>query len=412
MITFFQAYDWLHQFDESHLSVCSKRLVKRMKDDVAAFQFREAWNTLDTLRQLSQKLPDEVEAAEIYIECAWAAYRMSNREHAVGMLEEGLEDFHLPDHEYGMVLWMLGYLYWLLPSRHKDGLVSWQRSLNTIDRLARDCTLESGKSKWYQERWNEMKAALYEAITNDGVVLPPTGSAATSTTQSVAPSPAPQPPPPPPPSPPSPAPVTSSAAASAAPPAAALALSAPPPPPSGPPVPPAAGGRAATEPIAPTNFSFIRLFMISEEIPAGGFGPTGFDPYPNGEVLVDRVWINDRPYRIFSLRGGKIINVPMTGKHHNFMTLKVIGDSMNLEGIQDGDYILLRIQSDAYHNDIVAAEIVSEDNQAILKRFLRRDGKIVLQPRSTNPVHQEREFDRLNEGFSIRGVALAVFKPY
>jgi repressor LexA len=73
-------------------------------------------------------------------------------------------------------------------------------------------------------------------------------------------------------------------------------------------------------------------------------------------------------------------------------TLRIKGDSMIGIGVLDGDIVVIRQQSDARDNDIVAAII---DNEATLKRYIRKSDRIIL--RAENPsyddivVHSDRE---------------------
>lgn len=57
--------------------------------------------------------------------------------------------------------------------------------------------------------------------------------------------------------------------------------------------------------------------------------------------------------------------------------LKVRGQSMINAGILDGDYIVVKEQSDAHDGQIVVALI---DDSATVKRFYREDGRVRLQP--------------------------------
>lgn len=59
--------------------------------------------------------------------------------------------------------------------------------------------------------------------------------------------------------------------------------------------------------------------------------------------------------------------------------LKVRGDSMIDAGILDGDYVVVRHQSDAQTGDIVIA-LVGEEDGATCKRFERRGGNVWLVP--------------------------------
>jgi repressor LexA len=66
-----------------------------------------------------------------------------------------------------------------------------------------------------------------------------------------------------------------------------------------------------------------------------------------------------------------------TGDGQVFM-LKVRGDSMIGKGILDGDFLVVRQQSEAEKGDVVVAGIPGEE--ATVKTFSKRNGKIVLTP--------------------------------
>ncbi len=77
-----------------------------------------------------------------------------------------------------------------------------------------------------------------------------------------------------------------------------------------------------------------------------------------------------------------------TGTGSVFM-LRVRGDSMIEAGILDGDYVVVRQQPDADNGDVVVAGI--PDDEATVKTFARRRGKVVLTP--ANPSMEPMEFD-------------------
>ncbi|HBQ26742.1 MAG TPA: repressor LexA [Syntrophomonas sp.] len=66
-----------------------------------------------------------------------------------------------------------------------------------------------------------------------------------------------------------------------------------------------------------------------------------------------------------------------TGNHY---ILRVKGDSMIEAGIMDGDFLIVRQQSDATNGEIVVAII---DDEATVKRFYRKDGYIELRPENS-----------------------------
>ena len=77
-----------------------------------------------------------------------------------------------------------------------------------------------------------------------------------------------------------------------------------------------------------------------------------------------------------------------TGDGELFM-LRVRGESMIDVGIFDGDFVVVRTQRAAENGEIVVAGIPGEE--ATVKTFLRRRGKIVLQP--ANPTMDELVYE-------------------
>jgi repressor LexA len=70
------------------------------------------------------------------------------------------------------------------------------------------------------------------------------------------------------------------------------------------------------------------------------------------------------------------------------MALKVVGDSMIDAAIADGDWVVVRRESDVENGDIVAATIESDtsaDREATVKTFKKTDGHVWLIPH--NPAY-------------------------
>jgi repressor LexA len=78
----------------------------------------------------------------------------------------------------------------------------------------------------------------------------------------------------------------------------------------------------------------------------------------------------------------------LTGDGQLFM-LRVRGDSMIDAGIFDQDYVVVRQQDTADNGDVVVAGIPGEE--ATVKTFLRKRGKIVLRP--ANEALEDMVFD-------------------
>jgi repressor LexA len=99
------------------------------------------------------------------------------------------------------------------------------------------------------------------------------------------------------------------------------------------------------------------------------------------------------------------IEVPasMVGPGENFV-LRVRGDSMIGDGILDGDYVVVRKQATADNGQTVVALI---DNEATVKRFYRKAGRIELHP--ANPAMAPIVVAG-DESLRIEGVVVGVIR--
>jgi len=87
-----------------------------------------------------------------------------------------------------------------------------------------------------------------------------------------------------------------------------------------------------------------------------------------------------------------------------YFMLRAIGDSMNQVGIEDRELVLVEQQPTAQDRNIVVAIV---DGEATIKEFHRQLTKIVLHPRSSNPIHQPIV---LTQDFRIAGIVKHVIK--
>jgi repressor LexA len=93
----------------------------------------------------------------------------------------------------------------------------------------------------------------------------------------------------------------------------------------------------------------------------------------------------------------------LTGEGDLFM-LRVRGDSMIDAGILDGDFVVARAQTTADKGDIVVAGIPGDE--ATVKGFSRRGGRIVLQP--ANETFEPMSFPA--DDVSIYGKVVTVMR--
>jgi repressor LexA len=102
------------------------------------------------------------------------------------------------------------------------------------------------------------------------------------------------------------------------------------------------------------------------------------------------------------------ISVPagMISGRGDHYALEVKGDSMIDIGINDGDVVIIRETSVADNGDIVVALI--EDQEATLKRFLRRGQTIVLE--AANPAYEPRVLPA--EMVRVQGRLVGLIRSY
>lgn len=97
------------------------------------------------------------------------------------------------------------------------------------------------------------------------------------------------------------------------------------------------------------------------------------------------------------------------GKAQDYFFLRAVGDSMNKANISgktidNGDFVLVKKQSVANPGSRVVALIGDE---ATIKKMLKEDGYVRLEPESTNPDNKPII---LFDGFSVQGVVVDVIK--
>ena len=134
--------------------------------------------------------------------------------------------------------------------------------------------------------------------------------------------------------------------------------------------------------------------VVSPDSPADKRGYRGGASADDVDAAYDETGINDqRPEASYVPVLGQIAaGIPITAEESvedvfplpkqivgegQLFLLKVVGDSMIDAAICDGDWVVVRQQPTADNGDIVAAML---DNEATVKTFKRKDGKVWLLP--------------------------------
>jgi SOS regulatory protein LexA len=112
---------------------------------------------------------------------------------------------------------------------------------------------------------------------------------------------------------------------------------------------------------------------------------------------------------IEAIQERETIAVPISKLHgsNSIYALRVIGNSMIDENINDGDVILVKQQEFAENGQKVVALI--DNYEATLKKYYREKGRVCLQPANKNI---EPIILRKGQDFTIQGVVLDVIKAF
>jgi len=86
---------------------------------------------------------------------------------------------------------------------------------------------------------------------------------------------------------------------------------------------------------------------------------------------------------------------------NRYFLLRAIGDSMNRAGINTGDLMLIKQQSNAENGDRIVALI---DDEATVKEYQHKGNMVALMPRSDNNIHKPII---LENNFLIQGIVVA-----
>jgi repressor LexA len=93
------------------------------------------------------------------------------------------------------------------------------------------------------------------------------------------------------------------------------------------------------------------------------------------------------------------------GNPKDYFYLRIRGDSMNQARIYQNDLVLIALQIDVENNDI--AVVLINDEEATIKRIIKTNDLIILQPESNNPDHKPTVVTK-DMNFNIVGKVVAV----
>lgn len=141
---------------------------------------------------------------------------------------------------------------------------------------------------------------------------------------------------------------------------------------------------------------------FKEELPKGGYIPNEIKRLP----ILGVVRAGEPLYAEQNIIGYFSIDAKLVPSGDYFY-LKVIGDSMNLSHILDGQLILIRRQEEVENGEMALVLVHGED--ATIKKFYRTDNMVTLMPHSSNPEYQPRVIDLKQVSVKVIGKVSGTF---
>lgn len=362
-----QTLPWLRaDLSRDMLQKPHAQLVEMMWNAKKQNRASEVWDLINELEELANRTGETREKGQILLNCAKVAADLENLKSSLTYFQGAEGKYKGFSHQHAVVKWMMGCVHWAMKA-NVDAITAWQGAIVLFQELRSNLQVATPIADWYDERIGRMQAALATAIERGRL---PSCNLSTPPDQ----------------------------------------------------VPPQDVDADVESDADRSYFEGDSLLwvstQVSESIPAGGFGPTGFDPQPLGFLELSEVVIEEQPYEVVSVRGSSarrnLVDINSRQRYH---TVGVTGTSMNAakpQPIMDGDFVLIREQSEAQDHDIVVVGILGLDSRATIKRLRRRNGKLQFVPETTDPIHSEvdweKEYDPLDETVQILGVVEAIFR--
>ena len=161
--------EWLDKKREPNFQPSVESLIgklKRLSSDRRYFD--DAWHCIQRVEELYNNVShDTKESPRMLLECGIAAHKMGNSREAIRFLN-GASSTYSEDHDRAIARWLLGCVYWCLEDSIR-ALATWENSLRDLN----EATLKSGRAteleRWYNDRKQEMKAAIKYSAENDEI---------------------------------------------------------------------------------------------------------------------------------------------------------------------------------------------------------------------------------------------------
>jgi hypothetical protein len=130
-----EAYEWMTKFCGSSLSGPELDIKHSIIENIQKKKFPLAYQQMDTLCQVTQKVIDIRETSEAFAFCGLAATQMGNIHQGVYLLKKAQSTGMQTSHEYACIRWMLGLIQMRLQGEVSKGIANLENSIMKFEAL-------------------------------------------------------------------------------------------------------------------------------------------------------------------------------------------------------------------------------------------------------------------------------------
>ncbi len=161
-----EAYEWLTQFEESHLESQAHHTSYAISDAMLNKRFSHAYQKMEQLLEITQGSLDPKETGEALAFCGLTAYQTGNCQEAVRLIRHACATYSPEGHHQAATRWMLGMVQWSMPNGASKAIQTCSNCISYIEklRIRADQKNRAEERDWYAEHLPIMKSVLTKKI--------------------------------------------------------------------------------------------------------------------------------------------------------------------------------------------------------------------------------------------------------
>jgi hypothetical protein len=161
-----EAYEWLTKFSGSHLSGAAQDIKNSITANIQKKNYSLAYQQMDTLCQVTQKVIDIRETSEAFAFCGLAAKQMGNIHQSVYLLKKAQSTGTQTSHEYACIRWMLGLIQMRMQGEYSKGIANLETSILKFEALQDnvDHQNKTDTREWYAIQIVAMRKVLKNLV--------------------------------------------------------------------------------------------------------------------------------------------------------------------------------------------------------------------------------------------------------